>query len=163
MIFDGTDGYLVMTSYSERRRLRSRTARWCKSSRAAATTSATSSRPSAAANTRTCNADILEGHLSSALCHLGNISYRSGTQVSVGEVKERLQGRRQPRALLDTYGRFTEHLNDNKLDLGTTKLAWGAKLAIDTATREVRRQPAADALLTREYRAPFVVPPAGQV
>jgi hypothetical protein len=27
------------------------------------------------------NADILEGHLSSALCHLGNISYRLGTKI----------------------------------------------------------------------------------
>src|SRR5581483_5928816 len=27
------------------------------------------------------NADILEGHLSSALCHLGNISYRLGAPV----------------------------------------------------------------------------------
>ena len=27
------------------------------------------------------HADILEGHLSSALCHLGNISYRLGREV----------------------------------------------------------------------------------
>ena len=37
------------------------------------------------------NAEILEGHLSSALCHLGNISYRLGTPLSVAEVKERLR------------------------------------------------------------------------
>ena len=30
---------------------------------------------------RTCNADILEGHYSSALCHLANISYRLGEEV----------------------------------------------------------------------------------
>jgi predicted dehydrogenase len=36
---------------------------------------------SAVRNRKACdlNADILEGHLSSALCHLGNISYRLGT------------------------------------------------------------------------------------
>ena len=59
--------------------------------------------------------------------------------------------------------RFTEHLTDNKLDLATTKLASGPTLAIDTANETFVDNSAADALLTREYRAPFVVPPAGQV
>ena len=45
------------------------------------------------------NADILEGHLSSALCHLGNISYRLGTPVSVGEAKERLASIASPEHL----------------------------------------------------------------
>jgi predicted dehydrogenase len=109
------------------------------------------------------NADILEGHLSSALCHLGNISYRLGTPVSVGEVKERLAGLTSPEHLIDTYERFTQHLTDNKLDLATTKLAYGVKLKVDAISESFVENSAADALLTREYRAPFVVPAAGKV
>jgi predicted dehydrogenase len=109
------------------------------------------------------NADILEGHLSSALCHLGNISYRLGTQTPVGEVKERLQSQSSPEHLVETYQRFTEHLTDNNLDLMTTKLSYGPTLAIDTASETFVNNSAADALLTREYRAPFVVPPTGQI
>src|ERR1700722_18608174 len=35
------------------------------------------------------NADILEGHLSSALCHLGNISYRLRAPVSAHHTRAR--------------------------------------------------------------------------
>ena len=36
------------------------------------------------------NADILQGHLSSALCHTGNVSYRLGEETSLEEVKAKL-------------------------------------------------------------------------
>ncbi|HEX3727065.1 MAG TPA: gfo/Idh/MocA family oxidoreductase, partial [Pirellulales bacterium] len=108
-------------------------------------------------------ADILEGHLSSALCHLGNISYRLGTYLSVGEVKDRLQSLSSPEHLQATYERFTQHLTDNNLDLKTTKLDFGANLDVDPVNEKFVDNSAADALLTRDYRAPFVVPAAGQV
>ena len=57
------------------------------------------------------NADIEEGHLSSAYCHLGNIAYRLGRKLHVNPSTE-------------------SFVNDSE----------------------------ADAMLTREYRAPFVVP-----
>ena len=57
------------------------------------------------------NADIAEGHLSSAYCHLGNIAYRLGRKLHINPSTE-------------TF------VNDSE----------------------------ADAMLTREYRAPFVVP-----
>ena len=56
-------------------------------------------------------ADIEEGHLSSAYCHLGNIAYRLGR-----------------------------------------------KLHINPSTESFANDPEANAMLTREYRAPFVVP-----
>ena len=34
------------------------------------------------------NAEILQGHLSTALCHMGNISYRVGQDASLEEVSE---------------------------------------------------------------------------
>jgi predicted dehydrogenase len=57
------------------------------------------------------NADIEEGHLSSAYCHLGNIAYRLGRKLHINPSTE-------------------SFVNDSE----------------------------ADGLLTREYRAPFIVP-----
>ena len=57
------------------------------------------------------NADIEQGHLSSAYCHLGNIAYRLGR-----------------------------------------------KLHINSSTESFVNDSEADAMLTREYRAPYVVP-----
>jgi hypothetical protein len=108
-------------------------------------------------------ADILEGHLSSALCHLGNISYRVGTQMSLDEVRERLQSLSSPEHLVETYARFTEHLADNKLDAANTKLAFGQALAVNNDTESFVDNSAADALLTRDYRAPFIVPSTAQI
>lgn len=106
------------------------------------------------------NADILEGHLSSALCHLANISYRLGEQVSVEEVKARLGDNAECQ---ETFDRFVQHLNDNKVNLEETPLSFGLKLAINPQTESFVNNSQADAMLTREYRAPFVVPAAGQV
>jgi len=49
-------------------------------------------------------ADVLEGHLSSALVHMANISYRLGTQHSSGEVQEAIQDRGSEAS--ETFGRF---------------------------------------------------------
>jgi predicted dehydrogenase len=103
-------------------------------------------------------ADILEGHLSSALCHLGNISHRLGKNVAAGEVKNHLQGE----LATETFGRFMQHLADNKLD-PSTQISLGPSLALNPESETFVDNSAADAMLTREYRAPFVVPPKGQV
>ncbi len=162
VIFEGSDGYVVMTSYS------SGAAFDLQGNKVQEFNGggdhfgnfieAVRSR-----DTKKLHADILEGHLSSALCHLGNISYRLGTQLSVDEVKERLQGVQSPEHLVETYERFTEHLTDNKLDLATTKIAYGPTLKVDVDNERFIDNSAADALLTRDYRPPFVVPPAGQI
>lgn len=109
------------------------------------------------------HADIENGHLSSALCHLGNISYRLGEQVPVGEIKDRLQSLQTAEDVQGTFLRFTAHLDDNKLDPARTLLSFGPNLAIDTDNEKFVGNAKADEMLTREYRAPFVVPPAGQV
>src|SRR6185503_16369207 len=48
------------------------------------------------------NADILEGHLSSALCHTGNISYRLGQHANPNDIQEALQA---DTAAVETLGR----------------------------------------------------------
>ena len=60
------------------------------------------------------NADIEEGHYSSALCHLGNISMNLGELITGTEAKERCEGNRES---LETFERFSEHLGKNSVDL----------------------------------------------
>jgi predicted dehydrogenase len=100
------------------------------------------------------NGDILEGHLSSALCHLGNISYQLGATVSMSEAKERLKSDDEA---AETFDRFVAHLGDNKVS-GSEPLGFGEQLKLDAAKETIPGNTKAAAMLTREYRKPFVVP-----
>ncbi|MCX6951764.1 MAG: Gfo/Idh/MocA family oxidoreductase [Verrucomicrobia bacterium] len=100
---------------------------------------------------------ILEGHVSSALCHLGNISHQLGRAASPGELHEKTLGNAP---LAEAYGRMAEHLAANKVDLGRTPATLGVTLTVDAKAERFTGPDAAaaNALLTRNYRAPFVVP-----
>jgi hypothetical protein len=54
-------------------------------------------------------------------------------------------------------------LKDNGVDMATTKLTVGPVLPFDPKTETFEGNAKANALLTREYRHPYVVPAAGQV
>jgi predicted dehydrogenase len=101
------------------------------------------------------NADILEGHLSSALCHLGNVSYRLGTEQRFGKDPEGLGDDRETRA---AFERFKEHLADKVGPLGKIRYRMGARLEVDPKTETFTNNDRANALLTREYRKGFEVP-----
>ena len=101
------------------------------------------------------NADILEGHLSSALCHTGNISYRLGKTESPDEIRDAAKGNKD---LAEALGRMEEHLAANKVDLQKTPATLGAVLKMDPQTERFIGNGAADQMLRREYRKPFVVP-----
>ncbi len=100
---------------------------------------------------------IAEGHASSALCHLGNISHQLGQAAAPGPLQEKIKG---DTGLVEAVGRMTEHLRSNHVDLTATPLTLGLPLSVDAKTErftgEFARQ--ANPLLTRSYRAPFVVP-----
>ncbi len=100
-------------------------------------------------------ADILEGHLSSALCHTGNISYRLGALASPDEIREKIRGSRDAVA---TFDRMAEHLSANGVDLNDPKATLGPVLTMDPKTERFLGDSKANELLTREYREPFVVP-----
>jgi predicted dehydrogenase len=101
------------------------------------------------------NADILQGYLSSALCHTGNISYRLGYRKSPDEIREKLQSNKNA---TETFGRMAEHLAANGVDLNATKATLGEFLTMDPKTERFISHREADALLTRYYRRPYVVP-----
>ncbi len=100
-------------------------------------------------------ADIWEGHLSSALCHTGNISYRLGSKKNPGEIKEMIKDTRGGE---ETFGRMVDHLGRNEVDVTKDKLSMGVLLNMDPKVEKFIGNTDADALLTRNYREPFVVP-----
>lgn len=100
-------------------------------------------------------ADILEGHLSSALCHTGNASYRLGAKKSPDEIKEALKG---DRGMVETFGRMAEHLAANDVNINKDQIALGVPLKMNPKTEKFIGNDKANQELTRNYRAPYVVP-----
>jgi predicted dehydrogenase len=109
------------------------------------------------------NAEILEGHQSTALCHVGNISYRLGRAATPAEIAEELRHLKVHDDVKETFERTQKHLADNAVDLDKKKLTLGALLRLDSEQESFVDNPAANALLTREYRKPFVVPSAAEI
>ena len=102
------------------------------------------------------NADILEGHLSSSLCHMGGISHRLGKEAGPGEIAESVKGNKN---LVDAFGRMEEHLAANEVNFKQTSRILGVPLEFDGETERFTgaNSDAANTLLTRDYRKPFVV------
>jgi predicted dehydrogenase len=98
--------------------------------------------------------DIEDGHLSSALAHLGNVSWELGTVVPPGT--------RPTLAATDTHvgetwDSFEAYLKDHTIDFAATTLKLGRELAIDPKT-ERSTDDEANRLFTRDYRAGFELP-----
>jgi predicted dehydrogenase len=101
------------------------------------------------------NADILQGHYSAALCHLGNISYRLGKDVPFAERPAIFQENEIVSGSMRTILENTEALGV-KPEQATYCL--GPKLEFDPEAERFVNNAKADQFLTRQYRAPFVVP-----
>jgi len=112
---------------------------------------------------RELNADILEGHQSTALCHVGNISYRLGHPSSPGEIQKQLAQLKVHDDVLETFERTRKHLVENNVDLDKSKLTLGPLLRLDSDKERFVDNSMANALLTRDYRKPFVVPAEKEV
>jgi predicted dehydrogenase len=101
--------------------------------------------------------DIEQGHLSTCLCHLGNISYRLGKSAPPGAMREVL---RADAEALEAFERFEKHLAIHQVNLEKTPAELGPWLTMDSATERFVGPLAsqANALLKREYRAPYIIP-----
>jgi len=106
-------------------------------------------------------ADIEEGHYSSALCHMGNISYRLGGEMQLEAALERMESVGTTDNAKATFQRTLDHLSDNGVSPSSIQV--GPNLAFDPKSETFGDNADANAMLTREYRTPFVVPAAGQV
>jgi predicted dehydrogenase len=102
-----------------------------------------------------CDAEV--AHLSAALCHLGNIPYRVGKEMLAGEITEQIKSNSQAS---EAFERMKDHLAKNEVDLAKTKIVYGPSLQFDSKTERFTGELSAEAnkYVSREYRAPFVVP-----
>lgn len=99
-------------------------------------------------------ADILEGHLSSALCHLGNASYRLAKERPFEKPKDFSSNQ----IVGDSVMTLLENTKAIGIDPEKATLWVGPKLEFDPKKERFVNNPEADRLITRKYRAPFVVP-----
>lgn len=103
-------------------------------------------------------ADILEGHQSTALCHVGNISHRLGRRLYAGRLGELRSFEAFGEPVRETLSGMLQHLNGNEIDLNKHLLTVGPVLKIDPLHEKFFNSKEADGLLGRAHRAPFVLP-----
>jgi predicted dehydrogenase len=100
------------------------------------------------------NLDIEEGHISSAIAHLGNISLALGETCPLGTRPTLAADEKHVRT---TFEGFESHLGENNVDFAATPLKLGKELAID-ARAERTTDEAANRLLTKDYRKGYELP-----
>ena len=105
---------------------------------------------------------VEECHYSSALCHLGNISYLVGADRSNAALAESI---RASGTTQETFSRMLDHLKANELDIDRTTTVVGPKLAVDAVAerfvggeREIVAAANRSPLLKREGRGAFKIP-----
>jgi predicted dehydrogenase len=101
------------------------------------------------------NGEVQEGHLSSALCHLANISHRLG---SPARFNARIEAFTDNEAATETYHRMRDHLRDNRVAVDTATYTLGPRLQMNPETERFTNNEQANAMLTREYRRGYEVP-----
>ena len=105
-------------------------------------------------------ASLIEGHLSSALVHMANISYRLGTPRSVAAAREAVQD--QGSEAVEVFDGFREHLAINGVDFAKMQVVVGPWLEMDPDTERFTGPEnlvgPANELARGQYRPPFVVP-----
>lgn len=101
-------------------------------------------------------AEILQGHRSSTLCHMANISYHIGTRMTPPEIAaDRADGD----DFAESFDRMVNHLRANEIDLDRTPITAGPELKFDTEKEEFTGPSSrwANMYLKRNYRRPFVL------
>jgi hypothetical protein len=81
------------------------------------------------------NAPISEGHVSSSLCHLGNISWRLGQPAGAGACRQAWDTQAEAGRLVESLER---NVAANGVDLAKTSFVLGPWLEIDGATDSIR-------------------------
>jgi predicted dehydrogenase len=100
--------------------------------------------------------DLYEGHLSSSLCHLGNISHRLGVPADDTQIDAASAALGAPPNVRAFLPKLREHMTANG---ASDAFTLGRALQVDIARQPVIvGDAAAAALLTRSYRAPYAVP-----
>lgn len=102
------------------------------------------------------NAEILEGHRSTLLAHLGNISYRLGQNVPFNTQVKALG---ENRFACEAFEDMKQHLGEAaSLPLASSTYRLGRVLRFDSQAERFIGDAEADRMLTRPCRGPFIVP-----
>ena len=99
------------------------------------------------------NSEIQEGHISTSICHVGNISYRLGQRASVEEQRRQVGESGCWHAMFERYVRYLDGIG---VDWNSSTL--GPWIECDAANECVKDNDAANKLVRGAYRAPFSVP-----
>ena len=99
------------------------------------------------------HAEVEVGHVSTAVCHAGNISLRVGQAAS--EADQRAAVADVP-LLAEMHERFLAHLRAHEIAISSATL--GPWLEVDQANECFRDHDEANKLVRGYYRAPYVVP-----
>jgi predicted dehydrogenase len=102
-------------------------------------------------------AEAIEGHRSTACCHMANVSHRLGKKASPETIRAAISGTTE---LADAFERCRDYLRGNGVDLGTNAATIGPWVSLDAQEGRFVGEiaDAANELSRREYRKPFVVP-----
>jgi predicted dehydrogenase len=101
------------------------------------------------------NADILDGHYSSACCHLANISYQMGAPAAFAP---RTRAFGDNTEAVEALERLEQHLTAHNLTLADLRLHVGRRLEVSVRDENFNGNAEANRLLTRQYREGFAVP-----
>lgn len=102
------------------------------------------------------NAEIQQGHVSSALCHVGNISNRLGERLKAAEIKAGIDNNQ---LLAESFDRMVDHLKKNEVPVDNEPLLqMGPWLEIDPAREMFVGNDKANELRMRRGRKGFEVP-----
>lgn len=110
------------------------------------------------------HAPVLEGHLSTACAHMANVSYRLGAESNPEAIRDAIQkaapATEVAKVFGDVFERYQQYLAANEVARDAAPGTLGAWVTLDPAGERFVGPLAdrANALATREYRKPFVVP-----
>jgi len=103
------------------------------------------------------NAEIEVGHLSTAMCHQANISFKAGAEAPVDQVRENVKVHEDA---LNTLNDILEQLDGNVVDLAKQPFILGPELTYDRQQERFvgANAEAANKYIKCSYRDPFVMP-----
>ena len=104
------------------------------------------------------NADILEGHISTAVCHTGNISYRLGRRASNQEIRTQVQ---EIPIFAAMYDRLLTHLAAHDIDADNNIVSLGPWLQFDSQKEIFPHHKQANPLVRGFYRKVYELPSLG--
>lgn len=101
------------------------------------------------------DADILDGHISTSVTHLGNISYRVGQQANQHEIREQIA---EVPLLEQTFDRLLQHLQAHEINVDAPTITLGQWLDVDTDNECLKNCDDGNMLVQGFYRDPYRLP-----